>query len=107
MQEEQVTVPMDHYVKHIADDTIVCRCERVTAGEIRALIRQGYRDINEIKAVSRAGMGSCGAKTCTSLIHRLFRDEGIAEGEIVDQRNRPLFIEVPLGIFAGEMAETG
>jgi sarcosine oxidase subunit alpha len=107
VQEEQVTVPMDHYVKHIADDTIVCRCERVTAGEIRALIRQGYRDINEIKAVSRAGMGSCGAKTCTSLIHRLFRDEGIAEGEIVDQRNRPLFIEVPLGIFAGEMAETG
>jgi sarcosine oxidase subunit alpha len=107
VQEEQVTVPMDYYVKHIADDTIVCRCERVTAGEIRALIRQGYRDINEIKAVSRAGMGSCGAKTCTSLIHRLFRDEGIAEGEIVDQRNRPLFIEVPLGIFAGEMAETG
>ena len=105
IQEEQVTVPMDHYVERISDDTIVCRCERVTAGELRELIRQGYRDINEIKAVSRAGMGSCGAKTCTDLIHRLFRDEGIPEAEIVDQINRPLFMEVPLGVFAGVSTE--
>jgi sarcosine oxidase subunit alpha len=101
IQEPSVTRPMDHYVERIADDTIVCRCERVTAAEIRALIRQGYRDINEIKAVSRAGMGACGAKTCTDLVHRLFRDEGIPEAEIVDQTVRPLFIEVPMGAFAG------
>jgi NADPH-dependent 2,4-dienoyl-CoA reductase/sulfur reductase-like enzyme/ferredoxin len=101
IQEQSVTRPMDHYVERIGDDTIVCRCERVTAGEIRGLIRQGYRDINEIKAVSRAGMGSCGAKTCTALIHRLFRDEGIPDGEVVDQIDRPLFMEVPLGAFAG------
>ena len=36
VQEEQVSEPMDHYVERITDDTIVCRCERVTAGEIRA-----------------------------------------------------------------------
>ena len=101
IQEDAVTQPMDHYVKRITDDTIVCRCERVSAGEIRELIRQGYRDINEIKAVSRAGMGSCGAKTCTSLIHRLFRDEGISDAEVVDQIDRPLFMEIPLGVFAG------
>ncbi len=101
IQEQSVTRPMDHYVERIADDTIVCRCERVTAAEIRELIRQGYRDINEIKAVSRAGMGACGAKTCTDLIHRLFRDEGIPDAEVVDQPIRPLFIEVPLGVFAG------
>ena len=65
------------------------------------LIREGVRDINEIKAVTRAGMGSCGAKTCTPLVHRLFREEGVAEAEIVDQPKRPLFVEVPLGVFAG------
>ena len=101
VQEEEVTRPMDRCVQRLTDDTIVCRCERVTAGEIRALIRRGYRDINEIKAVTRAGMGACGAKTCTPLIHRLFRDEGIAEAEVVDQVKRPLFVEVPLGVFAG------
>jgi NAD(P)H-nitrite reductase large subunit len=109
IQEEAVTRPMDQYVDRITDDTIVCRCERVSAGEVRELIRQGYRDINEIKAVSRAGMGACGAKTCTALIHRLFRDEGIPDAEVVDQIDRPLFMEIPLGAFAGvsEVQEAG
>jgi sarcosine oxidase subunit alpha len=107
VQDEQVTQPMDQYVERISDDTIVCRCERVTAGEIRALIREGYRDINEIKAVSRAGMGACGAKTCTLLIHRLFRDEGVPDAEVVDQTERPLFMEVPLAVFAGSMPREG
>ncbi len=101
VQEHWVSKPMDHYVERITDDTVVCRCERVTAGEIRNLIRRGYRDINELKAVTRAGMGSCGAKTCNALIHRLFRDEGIPAGEVTDATRRPLFMEVPLGVFAG------
>ena len=101
VQEDAVTKPMARYVERTDDDTIICRCERVTAGEIRALIRNGSRDINEIKAVTRTCMGSCGAKTCTPLIHRLFREEGVPESEIVDQINRPLFMEVPLGTFAG------
>ena len=101
VQDDRVTKPMARYVERMKDDTIVCRCERVTAAEIRALIRQGSRDINEIKAVTRTCMGSCGAKTCTPLLHRLFREEGVAEGEIVDQPKRPLFMEVSLGTFAG------
>lgn len=89
------------YQERTPDEAIICRCERVTAGEIRKLIREGLRDINEIKTITRAGMGPCGAKTCTPLIHRLFREEGVPESEIVDQPKRPLFIEVPLGVFAG------
>ncbi len=105
VQEQWVSEPMSHYVDRITDDTVVCRCERVTAGEIRDLIRRGFRDINEIKAVTRAGMGSCGAKTCNALIHRLFRDEGITVGEVTDATKRPLFMEVPLGVFAGVTPE--
>ncbi len=101
VQEEWVAQPMDHYVERLTDDVVVCRCERVTAGEIRALIRKGYRDVNEIKAVTRAGMGSCGSKTCSALIRRLFRDEGIPDPEVVDGTKRPLFMEVPLAVFAG------
>ncbi|MGC9530222.1 MAG: 2Fe-2S iron-sulfur cluster-binding protein [Candidatus Bipolaricaulaceae bacterium] len=84
-----------------ADTTIVCRCERVTAGEIRALIRRGCRDMNEIKAVTRAGMGACGGKTCAPLIKRLFQEEGVPPEEVTDYSQRPLFMEVPLGMFAG------
>lgn len=101
VQEELVTQPMNNYVDHISDDTIICRCERVTAGEIRSLIRQGYRDLNEIKAITRAAMGACASKTCHALIFRLFRDEGIILSDVTDTTRRPLFIEVPLKAFAG------
>jgi NAD(P)H-nitrite reductase large subunit len=102
IQETLITQPMLQYVHHVADDTIVCRCEHVTAGEIRSLIRKGYRDMNEIKTVTRACMGACGAKTCAALIHRLFREENVPINEVTDPSKRPIFMEVPLGVFAGE-----
>ena len=101
VQEPWVSQALPEALERLTDDTIVCRCERVTAGEIRALIREGYRDMNEIKAVTRAGMGACGAKTCAALIQRLFREEGIALEEVTENVPRPLFVEVPLGVFAG------
>jgi sarcosine oxidase subunit alpha len=101
LQAEKESDPLERYIERTKDDTIICRCERVTAGDIRKLIREGLRDVNEIKALTRTSMGSCGAKTCTPLVHRLFREEGIPESEIVDQPKRPLFLEVPLGVFAG------
>jgi len=102
VQEPAVTQPLDQYIDHIADDMIVCRCERVTAGELRGLIQRGYRDMNEIKIVTRAGMGACGSKTCNAIIHRLFKEEGIANEEITEGTKRPVFVEVALGTFAGE-----
>ena len=102
VQEEVVTKPLDNFVAHIEDDTVICRCEHVTAREIRDLIHKGYRDMNEIKTVARAGMGACGSKTCNSLIHRIFREEGLPKTEVTDQTKRPLFVEVPIGVFAGE-----
>lgn len=101
LQPPETAVPSPEGAQPIPNETIICRCERVAAEAIRRLIREGVRDINEIKAVTRAGMGSCGAKTCTPLVHRLFREEGVPESEIVDQPKRPLFLEVPLGVFAG------
>ncbi|HWQ46644.1 MAG TPA: FAD-dependent oxidoreductase [Longilinea sp.] len=105
VQSTQITDPLDRAVDHLPDDTIICRCERVTAKEIREAIRQGFRDLNEIKAVTRAGMGACGSKTCNALIYRLFREEGIPAAEITDSTKRPMFVEVPLGVFAGTTSE--
>jgi len=107
VQQPEVTEPLEQYVGRIPDDEIVCRCERVTAGEIRALIRAGARDMNYIKAVTRAGMGACGGKTCTNLIKRLFREEGIPFAEVTPNTRRPLFVEVPLGAFAGLVVGEG
>ncbi len=107
VQEPWVTEPAEEKAERLDDDEIVCRCERVTAGEIRALIRKGVRDMNELKAATRAGMGACGGKTCPSLIKRIFREEGVPESQITDFTKRPVFIEVPLGAFAGVVTGEG
>ena len=81
------------------DSVIICRCERVSLGEIRRAIRAGVRDMNQLKAVTRAGMGACGAKTCESLILSIFKSEGVDFKNITGFSRRPLFVEAPLGAF--------
>ncbi|UCE20597.1 MAG: FAD-dependent oxidoreductase [Gemmatimonadota bacterium] len=88
------------YQTKIGDETVVCRCERVTAGEIRRLIREGVRDMNQLK-VLRCGMGACGGKTCEPLILSLYKQEGIDEKEVFPYTKRPLLAEVPLNVLAG------
>ena len=95
----------EQYQKIIPDDAIICRCERVTAGEIRTYIHEGIKDMNELKSVTKVGMGACGGKTCAKLIERLFRDEGIPYEEVTTFVQRPLFVEVPLKHFLGTKEE--
>lgn len=91
----------------LPDDTIICRCERITAGEVRAEIRAGVRDMNTLKATIRTGMGACGGKTCTELILRLYREQGVDLKEVTLPTNRPFVTEVPLGVFAGTDTDGG
>jgi len=86
------------------DDTVICRCERVRAGEIRELIRAGVRDLNQLK-VLRCGMGACGGKTCQTLLLRLFKEEGVELCDVVPFTQRPVVAEIDLGILAGEDRE--
>jgi len=100
--------PIDYYQTPFTDDDIIiCRCERVSVGEIRKWIRYGVRDFNELKALTKAGMGACGGKTCTTLINRIFREEGVSNDQVNQGTNRPLFIEVPMGIFAKVKMKNG
>jgi len=99
--ESTYSEPTEIYQKDSTDnDIIVCRCERVSVGEIRKWIRSGVKDFNELKALTKVGMGACGGKTCTPLINRVFQEEGISIDDITPGTKRPLFIEVPMGIFA-------
>ncbi len=104
VQEKQIE-PCQTYEKELPpDEAIICRCERITAGEIKAAIRKGVRDMNQLKALTRVGMGACGSKTCRPMIWRIFQEEGIDLGQVTDRVDRPLFVEVPIGILAGAYA---
>jgi len=101
VQDPQVSVALEEAIvpDRISDDAMICLCERVTVGQVRSLIRQGINDLNQIKAITRAGMGPCGAKTCEVMIKSLLREEGIPTTNVVPNTKRPIFVEVPLGIF--------
>jgi sarcosine oxidase, subunit alpha len=107
VQAPWVSESMEEKVERIDDDDVVCRCERVTAGEIRRHVREGVRDLNHLKALTRAGMGACGGKTCPSLVARIFREEGVPLPQVTPLTQRPVFMEVPLGAFAGVVTGEG
>jgi hypothetical protein len=49
----------------LPDDTVVCRCECISAGELRACVHdKGSREVNRAKAFSRVGMGRCQGRYC-------------------------------------------
>ena len=85
----------------LEDETIICRCERVTKKELVEEIRAGVRDMNQLKATIRCGMGACGGKTCSELIMRIFREEGVDLSEVTPFIERPFVAEVPLSSFVG------
>lgn len=101
VQEPQVEPTLIYEKELPPDEAIVCRCERISAGEIRQAIRDGVRDINQLKALTRATMGACGSKTCRTMIWRLFQEEGVELGDVTERVDRPLFVEVPMGLLAG------
>ena len=69
-----------------ADDTIVCRCENVTAGELREAGRGGALALNALKAWNRCGMGMCQGRMCAPIAAQILAAE-IGRG---DSGGRPL-----------------
>ncbi|MCG7403097.1 MULTISPECIES: FAD/NAD(P)-dependent oxidoreductase [Caballeronia] len=49
----------------LPDETIVCRCEAITAGDLRRVVNDmGAKEANRAKAFSRVGMGRCQGRFC-------------------------------------------
>ncbi|WP_332694349.1 NAD(P)/FAD-dependent oxidoreductase [Bosea sp. (in: a-proteobacteria)] len=60
----------------IADETTLCRCEEVRAGEVRGAIASfGVHELNRLKAVSRVGMGRCQGRICGAATAELLAHE--------------------------------
>jgi hypothetical protein len=55
-----------HWIAAMPDDTLLCRCEGVTFGELRRAVRRdlGPREVNRGKAITRCGMGRCQGRFC-------------------------------------------
>ena len=82
-------------------NTIICRCEDVTREQILACIADGYKTLDEIKRVTRAGMGPCQGRTCRHLIAtELSRAYGIPMEDVLMTTFRPPVKPISLGALA-------
>ena len=71
------------------DAAIVCRCEEVAAGAIRAAARQGCQGLNQLKAFTRCGMGPCQGRMCgATAAEVLAAARGIEVADIEPYRTR-------------------
>ncbi len=86
-----------------ADETIVCRCEEVRAGEVRRAIHAGHKDTNQVKFQTRCGMGPCQGRQCDNAVSQLVaRETGddamLKGGYRIRPPIRPLTIEQLAGL---------
>jgi glycine/D-amino acid oxidase-like deaminating enzyme len=54
----------------LPDETIICRCEEITAGQLRAEIAGGLTSLAALKKATRAGMGRCQGRFCSATVAR-------------------------------------
>jgi len=50
------------------DSTIVCKCEEINIAEIKSAINVGAQTFDDIKRLTRCGMGPCQANICGSIV---------------------------------------
>jgi NADPH-dependent 2,4-dienoyl-CoA reductase/sulfur reductase-like enzyme len=85
-----------------ADDVLVCRCEEVTAGEIRRAVAIGCVGPNQIKSFNRCGMGPCQGRLCGLTVTEVIAHErGVSPEDTGYYRIRPPIKPITLGQLAG------
>ncbi|HHF98663.1 MAG TPA: (2Fe-2S)-binding protein [Candidatus Aerophobetes bacterium] len=85
---------------------IICRCEEVTEEEIREAIRKfNLKTVDEVKRVTRAGMGLCQGRTCGPLIERIIAEENKKISKVQPFSKRPPVRPVKIGLLAGKEGE--
>jgi thioredoxin reductase/bacterioferritin-associated ferredoxin len=97
----QLAQPNRAAVAWVPDSTIVCRCEDVRAGELRAAIAAGVQEINALKAATRCGMGPCGGRVCGEAAGALLECAGFARERIGQLTARAPLRPVPLSALTG------
>ena len=85
-----------------ADEVIACRCEEVSAGQIRQAVRLGATGPNQIKAFLRCGMGPCQGRVCGPIVGAVIAQaRALPIAEIGNYRPRAPYKPITLGTLAG------
>jgi NADPH-dependent 2,4-dienoyl-CoA reductase/sulfur reductase-like enzyme len=86
-----------------ANETIVCRCEEVSAGAIRGYVDGGCLGPNQTKAFGRCGMGPCQGRLCGLSVTEIIAEHRRASPtQVGSYRIRPPLKPITLAQLADE-----
>ncbi|TQJ29876.1 NAD(P)/FAD-dependent oxidoreductase [Microbacterium sp. SLBN-146] len=75
------------WAQALPDDTVVCRCEGVTCGDVRrAASTLGEPGLRSIKLTTRAGLGLCQGRICGRSVEQLLTTRPSRDGATTDRR---------------------
>ena len=95
--------PPADYLALLTPETIVCRCEEITAAEHDRALARGRPGIDAVKAHTRVTMGRCQGRNCLGTLADLVaRARGCGPADLAWPRPRPPARPVRLGDLLGE-----
>jgi NADPH-dependent 2,4-dienoyl-CoA reductase/sulfur reductase-like enzyme len=91
-----------HLAAGLPDETLFCRCEGLTVGELRASTTGpsiAAPEVNRAKAISRAGMGRCQGRVCGAAAAEILAAKlGCSVAEVGRLRGQAPVKPIPLGV---------
>ena len=95
------------WAREVDDSLVVCRCEEVTAGELRACARDtGTRELNRLKALTRLGLGRCQGRMCGPAAAQVLAEScGCPLQDVGRLRSQPPVKPVPVAVLGASLAQ--
>ncbi|HEX5829029.1 MAG TPA: NAD(P)/FAD-dependent oxidoreductase [Candidatus Limnocylindrales bacterium] len=88
----------------LTPETVVCRCEEVSAGRIDEVVAElGAADPRSVKLLARPGMGLCQGRVCGYAVACLVASRAgrtVTAGDLAGTAARPIAMPVPLSVLA-------
>jgi D-hydroxyproline dehydrogenase subunit alpha len=92
------------------DETVLCRCEEVTLGQVKEAVQLGATRLKEVKMATRCGMGNCQGRMCEHSVSAAMVEA--LSGELADNERvghysiRPPLHPLPAQFLAEAQVET-
>ena len=97
---DEMFTPRSGIFDIVQEETVICRCEETTAGDLLKAIQMKHLNLNAIKKRTRLGMGPCQGKTCEAITVEMGLRAGVPLSELENLTIRPPITPIPMSVMA-------
>ena len=97
---DEMFTPRSGIFDTVQEETVTCRCEETTAGDLLKAIQMKHLNLNAIKKRTRLGMGPCQGKTCEAIAVEMGLRAGVPLSELEHLTIRPPITPTPMSVMA-------